>query len=166
MTTKSSDQQQIPGVALAPLHSEGQPWSFPGVNTELHGRILLNVLARTAARLEGLRQTINAQNGELLERAARVHDAHQYSLAQLRKELQDPLNDEAEQPTLEDAYGQHLLDRASADDLLSQLHHGLATFRSRTAPENRRDPQLTVPPAIAETVADEENERDDTSGSE
>lgn len=164
MTNKSTNPAPTGEYGIAPVTSATDHlWQAAGTNTDLHGRILLNVLGRTIARLEAMRTTINAQNGELLQRAAHVHDMHQSQLTQLRKELQDPTNEEPERLSLEDAYGQHLLDRASADDLMTQLHWNRTNFQSRTSPDRQGFPQLNVPPAIGDQDAQSLTERDNTS---
>ncbi len=126
-----------------PLLSGG--WSSGGVNTQLRGGHLLNMLARTAARLEGLREVINAQNGELMQRAAKLHDHHADAAQGLRDELSDM--DPEDEPALEDAYAQRLTDRHSADDLMTILHHQTKNFRSKTDPVAYRNPQA-VPPGF------------------
>jgi septal ring factor EnvC (AmiA/AmiB activator) len=149
-------------MSKQPLDGKKSAWDAPNINQNLRGRMLVNALARVAAKLEGLRHTINEQDKELLQRATRVHDQHQDLAAKLRQELQNPLNQGDENTTLEDAYGQHLQDRAAADDLLSQLHHNVTNFHSRTEPSQRREPQLTVPVGIAQD--DNAVESEDTTG--
>jgi hypothetical protein len=131
-------------IPADPALSNG--WEVGGVNTQLRGGHLLNMLARTLARLEALRVVINDQNKELMERAARLHDHHGETADALREELSGM--DSGEQPALEDAYASRLTDRRKADDLMSLLHHQTTNFRSKTDPVAYRNPQA-VPPGFA-----------------
>jgi hypothetical protein len=133
-------------------------WEAPGVNTNLRGKMLLNYIERMMARLEGERQLINAQNKHIMKRAGTIHDHHDNAAGKIRRELLSQGNgDEGSDPTLEDAYGSHLQDRAKMDDLMSLLSHQTKTFVSKTDP-NAGNARLTVHPAMNE---DEDNAQED-----
>ena len=127
-------------------------WEAPGVGTKVRGRALVKLIERRLADLEGLRETIHAQNKALLDATVKVHDKHQGTAARLRAELLS--GGVGEEPALEDAYGAHLMDRSRADDLMSMLAHGRRNFRSKVDPQTR--PRLTVPHALAEDAGHQE----------
>lgn len=122
-------------------------------------------VARTIARLEGLRHELHADNRRILGLARQRHDEHLGAAEGLRGDIGSASPDEPEdetpaRDTLRESYGKHLVARRDADHLIGEMEARTEKFRPRVAPDPN-PPKRHLPRALRPDLHGEYDDDDE-----